>query len=199
MKYLKIIFITLLLIIIMIIPVNATTLTLPELPGDYEDYIIFNGSYTPFLEGIVGITFNNLENMYVGTHEELLETIYPIEANLGPQENKVLHFTNLSENIQANIYNLVGNDWEYITSLDVGIYRYGNSAYRSINSSEIYYSSRDVIDLGDGSIFFFKGSWMKMGMLRPLIGMIPFLTGLLIILVGFWKAWRFLSRTLRKA
>ena len=200
MKYLKFIFVTILLIMIMIIPVNATILTLPDLPGEYEDYIIFDGSFTPFLEGIVGITFNNLENMYVGTYEELLDAIYPVTANLGPQEKEVLYFTNLTElNLQANVYNLVGNDWEYITSINDKIYRYGNSAYKSINSSEIFYSTQDVIDLGDGSVFFFKGSWMKMKMIRPLLGMIPFLIGLLIASVAFLKAWQFLFKTLRKA
>ncbi len=37
-------------------------------------------------------------------------------------------------------------------------------------------------------------------LMSPLIrGISPFLIGLLIALVGFWKAWQFLSRTLRKA
>ena len=202
MKYLKIIFITILLLTIMIIPVNATNLTLPELPGDYEDYIIFDGSFTPSFDGIVGITFNNIENMYVGTLEEFLDEIYPITADYTPQENKVLYFTgNLSKlNLESKRYNLVGNDWEYIgETSNSNKYRYGGSATRSINNSDILYSSLDIIDLSDGSVFFFKGSWMKAIMTRPLLGMIQYLIGLLIISVAFLKGLQFLFKTLRKA
>ena len=207
MKYLKIIFITILLFIILIIPVNAATLTLPDLPGDYEDYIIFDssslgGNYS----GIVALTFNNLNNMYVGNYEEFLDELnleYIEEYENTYQTHDILYFRHkdrYSYNLELNYYRLVGNDWEYCDSQsELNYYRYGNTSTSSINKSDIFYSSKDVIDLSDGSVFFSKGSWMMAALVRPMLGIIPFLIGLLIVSVAFWKGLQFLFRTLQKA
>ena len=202
MKYLKIISITILIVIIMIIQVNATTLTLPDLPGEYEDYIIFNGSSLYNESGdIYAITFNNLENMYVGTYEE-----YLYELNLDSIEeyentyhtHDILYFKgNL---LESNYFKLVGDEWDIRNSHSgLANYRFGFSGYNSIKSSDILYSSKNIIDLTDGSVFFSKGSWMKAGMVHQMLGIIPFLIGLLIISVGFSKGLQFLFKTLRKA
>ncbi len=201
MKYLKIISITILLFIIMIFPVNASTLTLPELPGEYEDYIIFDssslgGNYS----GIIALTFNNLENMYIGTFDEFNNEIYPTNKN--PHSNDILFCTsnNLKDNLKIKIYELDGEDWEYIKSNSGSeIYYHGGNATNSINNTDILYSTLDVIDLTDGSVFFLKGSWMKAAMTRPILGMVPYLIGLVIVLVGFWKGLQLLFKTLQRA
>ena len=206
MKYLKIIFITILLLTIMIIPVNATTLTLPDLPeeyGEYEDYIIFN---SPDTGAIIAVTFNNLGKMFVGTYEEYLDEVnleYIVEYENTYHTNDILYFRykgNETYSGEANAFKLVGDEWKYISGLsELNHYRFSKDWNNSIKKTDILYSSKDVIKLSDGSVFFFKGSWMKAGMVRPMLGIIPYLIGLLIPWAAFWKAWQFLFRTLRKA
>ncbi|HTO15630.1 MAG TPA: hypothetical protein VLZ83_07655 [Edaphocola sp.] len=200
MKYLKIIFITILLFIIMIIPVNAATLTLPDLPGEDEDYIIFDAS-SLVGSGIYAITFNNLDNMYVGTYEEYLDLIYPNTSEFTPHSHDILYFRRKVEDfLDIKLFKLVGDEWEFRTSEGgLATYRWGAYGNNSIKNTDILYSSKDVIDLTDGSVFFFKGSWMKAAMARPMRGIIPFLIGLLIVLVGFYKGLSVLSKALRQA
>lgn len=203
MKYLKIIFITMLLVIIMFIPVNATTLTLPDLPGEYEDYIIVDSSYSRGVGGcIVAITFNNLGDMFVGTYAEYIEIFSQVQ-NFQHHSNDILYFNSKSigdDIMEVKQFDLVGDDWELKQSIDgVDVYRFGNYNADSINYSHILYTSQDVKDLSDGSIFFFKGSWMKAGIIRPILGLMPYLIGFLIVSAGFLKGLQFLSRTLRKA
>ena len=202
MKYLKFIVITMLIVIIMFIPVNATTLILPDLPGEYEDYIIVDASYSRGVGGgIVAITFNNLADMFVGTYAEYIE-IYSQVQNFKHHSNDILYFNSKSignDIMEVNQYDLVGDDWELKQSIDgVDVYRFGNYNADSINYSHILYTSQDVIDLSDGSIFFFKGSWMKAGIIRPILGLIPYLIGFLIVSAGFLKGLQLLFRTLRK-
>ena len=40
---------------------------------------------------------------------------------------------------------------------------------------------------------------MAMSVISPILGMLPYLIGLLIVLVAFWKSWYFLCRCLRSA
>ena len=203
MKYLKIIFITMVLVIIMFVPVNASTLTLPDLPGEYEDYIIVDASYSRGVGGgIAAITFNNLGEMFVGTYAEYIE-IFPQVQNFKHHSNDILYFNSKSigdDIMVVNQFDLVGDDWELKQSINgVDVYRFGNYNADSINYYHILYTSQDVVDLSDGSIFFFKGSWMKDGIIRPMLGIIPFLIGLLIVSAGFLKGLQLLFRTLRKA
>ncbi len=202
MKYLKITFITILLFIIMFIPVNASILTLPELPGDYEDYIIFDssnlGGNNP---GLKAITFNNLGYMYVGTLAEYMDEVGISETNREHHLHDALYFRQKKgKHLEYTAYKLVGDDWEYVKSdSELDYLQYGYTWNSSIKNSNILYSSMDIIDLTNGSVFFFNGSWMMAGLIQPVLGLLPYLIGLLIILAAFSKALQFLFKTLRKA
>lgn len=202
MKYLKVILMTLLLVIIMIIPVNASILTLPDLPGEFDDYIIFDtSSLGGIYSGIKAITFKNLDIMNVGTYAEYIEFFNRHMQGFDHHTHDILYFTtDVEDALEFNIFDLVGDHWQLVKSA-VGddACCYGFYGENSIQSTDILYSSKDIIRLDDGRIFFFEGSWMKDGIIRPMLGIIPYLIGFLIVLAGFLKGLQLLFRTLRKA
>lgn len=187
-----------LIIFIMIIPVNASILTFPELPGEYEDYIIYY-SYTIGQEHkIFAITFDKPVNMHVGTYYEYLG-IYPEVEDYFHHSHDILYFRRKGEEkIIINRYELIGGEWEHEGSWFNDAFRVGATGNKSVQESDILYASRDVIDMADGSVFFFfEGSWMKGAMVRPILGLMLYLSGLVIALVAFWKGLQYLYRTLR--
>ena len=91
----------------------------------------------------------------------------------------------------------------------------GTTYYPSAASDDciLLYANHDIINDFNGTVFFSKTlpvsqKDMKevlkenppLSLMSPLIrGIIPYLIGLVIASVGFWKAWQFLSKTLQKA
>ena len=91
----------------------------------------------------------------------------------------------------------------------------GGTTYSRINAddSNILYANHDIVNISNDTVFFSKTLPVSqkdlkevleenppLTLMTPLIrGIIPFLIGLLIASVAFWKGWQFLFKTLRKA
>ena len=101
----------------------------------------------------------------------------------------------------VHLIKYVNGNWEYYSNLGtVG------KAY-----DEILQSTHDIYTNSTKSNVFFSATRLTtiqktliqhppLSLMNPLIrGITPFLIGLVIALVAFWKAWKFLFKTLRKA
>ena len=119
--------------------------------------------------------------------------------------NKKMYYNPTSGDIEGQeikYYRLITKDteWEF---------RWETDKIRSekINTENTYYKYEII--RSNFTIYYINGETVFFSVLTqvdpltqmtPLIrGISPFLIGLLIALVGFWKAWQFLFKTLRKA
>ena len=187
MKSKKLVFVILFIFIITLIlnlGVYATTVPEPNEPYTYPYWIIY-------------------EDQYGGL--KMIESKYPIKVGLknGNLDNWRISGPRFGWRVESwTIYNSVPTDL-------------GEPNYSVTNAdgSTILYANHDIVNISNDTVFFSKTLPVShkdlkevleenppLGLMSPLIrGISPFLIGLLIVLVAFWKAWQFLFKTLRKA
>ena len=187
MKSKKLIFVILLIFIITLIlnlGVYATSVPRPSEPYTYPYWIIFESA---------------------SGYLSMCESRYPIKVSLKSGKLDSFHragpaFFWYVDN--WNIYNSIYTD-------------NGGNDYKECNATgdTILYANHDILNYYNDTVFFSKTLPVyhkdlkevleenpPLTLMSPLIrGISPFLIGLLIALVAFWKAWQFLFKTLRKA